>query len=299
MSLCIHLILLLVAVKFFRKKSIYSFAILFYFITFSILSNLFFNIGTIFADRFIFIPSIGLCIAVVIAGFSLFEKIKTVGNEKLIRGAGLAFFMIVFLIFTIRNVARCSDWKDNNSLFLADTNASPHSAKVQLNAAIAYINLSEKKDTLEQDSLLHKAIYHINKGININPGYIEGYMNMGVAYSRLRDMKNAELWWNKARTINPYHKNFTDYDKIISNYYFVAGLRNGVDNNFRESISNMQKALTYDSLNLEILYNLGGAYFTIHEIDSAKNYFQKVLNKNPSHQKAIEGLKAIEMQQGK
>lgn len=299
LSVCIHLALIVVALYFYKRKSIYSFAILFYFITFSILSNFFFNIGTIFADRFIFIPSIGFCIMVVIFGFSLCEKLISTGKEKFIRGTVFTFFLIIFLLFSIRNIARCRDWKDNNTLFIADTEGAPNSAKIQLNAAIAYINLSEKKDTTEQDSLLNKAIYHLQKGIDIYPIYIDGYMNMGVAYNRLRDLANAELWWNKARKINPQHTAFLEYDKIISNHYFAIGLKNGVDRNFKESISNMQKALNYDSLNADVLYNLGGAYFTIQKIDSAKYFFQKVLQLNPSYQKAMDGLRAIEMLQRK
>lgn len=299
LSLCLHLVLFLIAILLFKKKSIYSFAILFYIITFSILSNLFFNIGTIFAERFIFIPSIGYCIVPVIIGFSILEKLKTQVLVNLYKGLAITFFLSILLLHNIRNIARCRDWKDNNTLFIADTKSTPNSAKIQLNAAIACINLSSNKDSVERDSLLNKAINYLHKGINIYPDYIEGYINMGVSYIRLNDIDSAEIWWNKARKMNPDHQGFLDYDKILSNHYFTAGLKFGTDRNFKESISNMLRALHYDPMNIEILYNLGGAYFTIQKNDSAKYFFQKVLTKNPSYQKAKEGLSAIEMLQRK
>ena len=61
----------------------------------------------------------------------------------------------------------------------------------------------------------------------------------------------------------------------------------------------MKKALFYDSLNADLLYNLGGAYFTVQKIDSAKYFFQKTLLRKPDFQKAKDGLQVIEMQRMK
>ena len=74
LSLCIYSSLILFAFYLFKRKSIYSFSILFYLITFSILSNLIFNIGTIFADRFIYIPSLAFCIFIYFRKFLPFRK---------------------------------------------------------------------------------------------------------------------------------------------------------------------------------------------------------------------------------
>ena len=79
----------------------------------------------------------------------------------------------------------------------------------------------------------------------------------------------------------------------------MQGLKSGTKRNFIESISYMKKALPYDSLNTDVLYNLGGVYFTIHNNDSAKYFFQKVLQINPSHQQAMDGFRAVEMVQGR
>ncbi len=299
LSIIIHLGFIVIAISLYKKKSIYSFAILFYFITFSILSNFFFNIGTIFADRFIFIPSIGFCIALVFVCFGISEKFKLNEKKKFIISPSFFIFLIIISLFSIRNIARCNDWKNNNTLFIADTKNAPNSAKIQLNAGIACIYLSDKKVTIEQDILLNKALHHLQKGINIHPGFTDGYMNVGVAYSRLRDLKNAEVWWNKARKINPKHEKFPEYDRIICNSYIAAGLKNASVGNIKESIINFKNALNYDSLNIDVLYNLGGAYFTIQKNDSAKYFFQKVLQKNPSHQNALDGLNAVEKLQGK
>ena len=63
-SVIIHLFLLGWSLYYIRKKRIIAFGILYYFITFSIVSNLFFPIGTNMAERFMFMPSLGFSLIV-------------------------------------------------------------------------------------------------------------------------------------------------------------------------------------------------------------------------------------------
>jgi tetratricopeptide (TPR) repeat protein len=298
LSVFIHTGMFFYAIFTFRKKSIYSFAILFYFITFSILSNFFFNIGTIFADRFILISSIGLCIVAVLLVYEAFLYLRAKQKNNILEWIPATLLILILILFSFRNIARCSDWKDNNTLFIADTDEAPNSAKIQLNAGIAFLTLSDI-DTLKKDSLLRMALIHLQKGIDIYPTFIDGYMNMGVTYSRLGDLSKAEEWWNKARKIDPNHSSFRQYNIILRDYYFNRGLQNGVDRKFSESITNMKNALAYDSLNADILYNIGGAYFTLQNTDSAVYYFQKSLKVNPDLINAQQALQAIQMQRFK
>ncbi|MBK8109074.1 MAG: hypothetical protein IPK46_01380 [Saprospiraceae bacterium] len=63
-SVLLHIALLVWALFHTRKKKMIAFGILYYFITFSIVSNLFFPIGTNMAERFMFMPSLGFCLIV-------------------------------------------------------------------------------------------------------------------------------------------------------------------------------------------------------------------------------------------
>jgi tetratricopeptide (TPR) repeat protein len=181
-------------------------------------------------------------------------------------------------------------------LFLADLKAAPASAKIQMNAGIAYMKLSEDKSPKERDSLLDRAIYHVQKEIDIYPKFLDGYFNLGVAYSRKGDYETAEKWWNKARELYPNDNRIQTYDKVTSSYYYNKGIQKGADKNFQESISCFLTALRYDSTNADIYYNLGGAYFTIQKLDSARYFFRETLKRNPQNAEADRGLKVIEMQ---
>lgn len=285
-SFVIHIVLLAIAAIYLKRKSIYSFAILFYFITFSIVSNLFVNTGTPVAERFMFIPSLGFCIALACILFWIKEKINS----------NILFYSIICgftLLYCTRNMARCADWRNNNTLFIADAETAPQSTKVQLNAGIAYLELSQIASVNERKNYIKSAMIHLQKGIAISPNYMDGYLNMGVCYNWLTNFDSAEVWWNKARLINPKHNLLIEYDKILSAYFLKTGLQKGVEKKFGESIKYMRRALQYDSSNAIIFSNLGGAYYTIQKMDSAKYFWQKTLLLKPTDTDAIGGMRAM------
>jgi hypothetical protein len=82
-SLAIFLALIAYAVITFKKKSIYSYCIIFYLMAVSITSNLIILIGATMGERFLFISSLGFCIAVVFLLAKLFKtNLNTVTYEN-------------------------------------------------------------------------------------------------------------------------------------------------------------------------------------------------------------------------
>ncbi len=292
LSILIQLPLLIMAIYFFRKKPVYSFSIFFYFLTFSIVSNFFLTTGTPLAERFVLIPSIGFCIAIPALLVTGFEKLKNRNQFDFLSRLKIIMLFAVLSVFSVRNISRCLDWKNNNTLFLSDVDETPNSAKSQLNAGFTCLNLAKENSGDEKEKLLDESMSYLQKGIVIYPEKIDGYINMGVAYNWKNDYKNAELWWNKARAVNPLSPQLNDPDRVLSVYYLHEGMKYGVDKKYELSIRTMLHALQYDSLNAEILFNLGGAYFTIQNADSAIYYFQKTLLKNPDYPNASNGLQS-------
>jgi tetratricopeptide (TPR) repeat protein len=92
------------------------------FVTFLPTSNLLFPIGTIMAERFLYLPSIALAVCVVLA---LYAAGRRAGLARL---APVALCLIV-AAFTARTWARNSDWRDDVSLMTAAAETSPNSYK--------------------------------------------------------------------------------------------------------------------------------------------------------------------------
>ncbi len=293
-SIALHLCLIIIAIVYLKRKSLYSFGILFYFITFSILSNLFFNIGAPLAERFMFIPSLGICIVCGKLCHDVYLYLSKSLPPKIILTTGYSLLAILLLLSVYRNVIRCYDWKDNHTLFIADVKSVPNNAKANLNAGLAYLETAQNLKGVQRKQYLDSAKAYYLKAINIYPRYPDGYLNIGVIYSWEENYDSAEIWWNRARKINPLNSNIKLYDKDLAGHYFTIGMKKGMEKNYEESISNLLKAYQYDSLNAEIAYNLGGAYFTINDFDKAKLFFQKTLELNPANEQAKGALMVIE-----
>jgi tetratricopeptide (TPR) repeat protein len=82
-------------------------------------SNLIFPIGSIMAERFLYIPSIAFAIAAAGLAYRL-------PNRRLAAG----ILTVAVLLFAVRTFARNRDWQDNLALFSHDARSAPGSFKV-------------------------------------------------------------------------------------------------------------------------------------------------------------------------
>ena len=290
------MVMIAIALFYFKRKSIYSFGILFYFITFSVFSNLFFDIGAPLAERFMLVPSLGICLAVIKFYFDVLEKaIKNVSEKnRFVINYSLPF--VIVILGSYRNYVRCADWKDNHTLFIADVNSVPMDAKANLNAGLAYAEISQLQKSPLREQSYDSSEKYLLKGIKIHPNFPDGYLNIGVLYNWKNNYDSAEVWWNRARAVKPNASGLLQYDRVLSQHYLQMGLKEGVNKNYKVSIDYLLKAYRYDSLNAGISFNLGGAYFSINEFASAKMFWEKSLQLRPGDAQTIAGLQAVNQQ---
>jgi protein O-mannosyl-transferase len=119
-SLVVHTLLAVFAVLAARRREIAGYAILYYFATFALVSNLFFPVGTFMAERFVFMPSVGVCLLLS----RLLENI----NRK---AAGMMLTAIA-LFYGAITVTRNPAWRSDFTLALTDVHTSRASAKVTM-----------------------------------------------------------------------------------------------------------------------------------------------------------------------
>ncbi len=172
-----------------RRKNAIAFGLLFFAISFAIVSNLFFSIGTTMAERFLFTPSLGLAIATVLVVRAAFEKLLGKAGPR----AAAIFLILVSAAFSVKTVLRNADWKDNTTLFLTDIKVSPNSAKIQ--AAVASVledEAKEKRDPARRQRLMDEAIGHFKKALEIYPEHSLAWFGLGNLLSGLGKERAAE-----------------------------------------------------------------------------------------------------------
>jgi protein O-mannosyl-transferase len=217
-SVLAHLFLLIWALKNIRNRNWIAFGILYYFITFSIVSNFFFSIGTNMAERFMFMPSLGFCLIVATLLFQLVDfwnkKQANLGYTRITMV--LVFITIVFGYLTVN---RNFDWKDNMTLFSKDILVSSNSAKINFDLAALILEesiqlLNEKNKEAEnfstdekdkaiaeldavRNNILQQAITLLEKSVTIHPLYTVAWLKLGNAYQYLGQLKSNTKEENK------------------------------------------------------------------------------------------------------
>src|SRR3569832_968757 len=182
-----------------KKKSIYSFSILMFLITFSVATNLFFEvIGGLMGERLVFIPSIFAMIFFVAVGTIVYEWLVEKANLSKF-AAACTLIIPVFLACTMKTIARNNDWQNDITLNLADIEKSPNSAKVNHGAGNAYVIMADQSAPELKDSLLNRAVHYYKRALEIYTEYADAYMDMGIAYGRIPNLAKAEESWNEFR----------------------------------------------------------------------------------------------------
>ena len=274
-SFIIHSALLWYAFKNFKQKQLLAFAILFYFVSISITSNVFMIIGTNMAERLLFFPSIGFCLAIALVGAKLFkvdyrlsiDKFSALFNTSNVMS--LLTLVIVF-IFSIKTFSRNKDWKSDGTLFGTDVEKVPNSAHMLFYTANHLMN----KDSLKLPSReirIAKADKLIKKALSIYELFPDAHNVAGRVLYEQKKFDEALVHYSRALELNSAevmnHNN-------IGTCYFNTG-------KLDFAIAEFKKATELNKEDADARCNLGSAYGTMGErykskgdIENATKMFQ-------------------------
>ena len=207
LSLVFVLALIGFAIYGFFKKSYFSFAIFFFFITIGGMANLLTPMVGIFAERFTFTASIAFCFVVVLLLYKLLKLdiFDAKSNVKIY--ASIAVIALPSLIFTLN---RNKDWKSKKSLYVADSNYLKNSAKSNslLGSEMQTEAYALKKEgTLRFKEMMQKvdsAILFYDRSLNLYPTYESNLNNRGALY--------YEFYFDYLASISSF-KVSTDYNE--------------------------------------------------------------------------------------
>ena len=172
-------------IAFRRNRAIFFFAA-FAFIALIPVSNLLILIGSIMADRFLYLPALGLAACVVTAVYALGDRLK-------IRALAPILLGILIVALGIRAWERNLDWRDNSTLLEAGIRDTPHSFASHF-ALATNLYLSDATH-----SNLDRVISEAEKSLAIldplpdSQNFEDAYANAGTYYQLKGDLlqKNA------------------------------------------------------------------------------------------------------------
>jgi tetratricopeptide (TPR) repeat protein len=140
--------------------------------------------------------------------------------------------------------------------------------------------------------LVEKSIQYGRKALGIHPGFVNGYLNIGIAFAKQDQLDSAKAAWDKAFRIYPNHPNKTMYYNMLANSYWVKGYNMGTKQQWVEGKMLLEKAVALDSMNVRYWYDLGGFAFNSGNQALAREAWLKAYRLNPNDS-TIQQVKAF------
>ncbi|RHY12709.1 hypothetical protein DYB30_002520, partial [Aphanomyces astaci] len=133
-------------------------------------SHVLFPVGTILAERLLYLPSVGFCLVVGYATERVLLAATAATKPKLVALLGL-----VLAVATSRTIRRNLDWHDEHTLFQSALSVAPTSVKVLTNLG---------QDILPKDA--RTAVLYLERAVALMPSYSLGHLNLAAGYAALK-----------------------------------------------------------------------------------------------------------------
>jgi len=258
------------------------------------------------ADRYTYIPLIGIFIIVSWGAPDLFKKWH---DKKIFLGISAAILLVAL---SWRTFFQLNSWKNGIALFehaisVTENNYQAHNnlgtaygstnvdmavfhykaaLKIKPDFAMALYNIGT---IYKKKGQIDGAINHYLKAIQIKPDYFDALNNLGMVFYNKGDYDQAVLYFKRALK--------TDSKKADArmNLANVLFLRSKPD----EAISQYRKILLTDSENADAHYNLAYVLSCQNKINEAVLHYNETLRIDPEYSKAYYDLGNILLSQGK
>jgi protein O-mannosyl-transferase len=268
-SVCIFGAMVYFALKGLKKRSLFSFGIVFYLATFSIFANLTPSlvIGSNLGERFMFIPSLAFVFLIVMGLYHLIQAKFPNKSFYLVSG----IILPIGILYSWKTIDRIPDWKDNIALFGSGVESSPRSWRTHISYADALrFKAHELKETNEDSAkiVFEKSSKHFKRGIEILgpkndvPQY---YSNYTEVLLNLGDTTEAEA---VLRMVTK------DHPKMFFAWFKLGGLEFSRRNYEEAKKLYLQSLKTKDPDIYSAYKNLGNTYFNLSEFPEAMKAFE-------------------------
>ncbi len=297
LSILINAGLVVYALMNLKKKSIAAYAILFYFITFSIASNVLFTVGVLMNERFIYMSSLGFCILLA------FLLVQSKDRFKISPNAVMGVFLLILTLYSVKTFSRNFDWKDSFTLFRRDSIHSPNSAKIQTSLGGDLTKASDWNISVMRDSgMIKKVFQDLSNGgkseaelnaINALPDSTIRFMILDSSIQHLYQAVNIYKTHSNAWLLlgNAMYKRNHKPEEVIPIYekagayrvggYYDANFNLGIvyneSNQAMKAKINLLKAYEIKPESMEVRFLLAQSYAKLNMPDSAEYWLNRGL----------------------
>ena len=263
------LLVFILAVRGRRTEKPILFFLAFFFVALLPTSNLIILIGSIMAERFMYLPSVGIagCVAAVVRALGQRNSLRRPITRPITARVAWAALGVACLALAGRTYARNSDWQDELSIWSSAVEVCPGSAK-------AHYNLAKALEVLP--GRMPEAIAEYQAALRIDPDHADVHNNLANAFSAIPGrLPEAIAEYQAALRIAP------DRAEPHNN---LANALARIPGRLPEAIAEYQAALRIRSDNAEVHYNLANTLLRLPGgLTEAIDEYRAALRIDPDH----------------
>jgi tetratricopeptide (TPR) repeat protein len=257
------LTLLLVLIRFFRHNKAVLFGSLFFIANISIVIQLLPVGDAVMADRYMYIPSIGLFFIIAYYVDFFWQK------NKATRIATLSLLVLYSLMLSCMTYQRIGVWKNSFTLWNdAVINYPNNNDRGYMNRCDMYYDMGNYSG----------ALHDYKEMLKMAPKNGKICIGMGRVKRIMGDQEGAMKEYNKGIALRPC------YEGYLNRGILYMDLKN-----YDAALADLDIALKFDSLRYEPYNNKGIIYYETGNYPLALKYYNKSIQLNPNDSKAYSG----------
>ena len=253
--------IVLVSIFTFNTKKFFTFGILFFTLNIVFMLQVVGAGQGFLADRFTYIPYIGLFLIFAVLVENLLERIN---NQKVFIYSILGIYMVLISIQTNNQI---KIWKNNETLWTDVIKKQPTNDLAYNNLAHFYV----------ENDQAEKALLNYNTAIELQPQKAQPYNNRGKIYFDRGEFDIALQDYDKSLSIDP---GFAD---ALANRGAVYGAKKQYEN----AIIDLSKVMEIDPKNTDVISNRGFIYYQLKEFEKAIADCQLYLQYKPDDAEVV------------
>ena len=291
-----------------KRNTLFVFGIALFFVTliptfsnFSKGNDLYFA-----SDRYVYIPMLGLLVALGTLLESYLLKQRRAGQEKAIRNTISGVAIAVLVSLSIASHVQASVWSTSVSLYSHALEFYPNSRAAHHNLGMEYLKRNKPEaaiaefdaaEAIKDDPRTHlsrgaayvalsrfnEAESEYRKAIDMDPDEPDAYYGLGNIARKKGDLKIATRFYIQALAVRP------DYTNALNNLgavYIELG-------DWEEAIEVLKKSVAIRPEFPESYYNLAGAEERAKLLQDAEDHYKTATQLNPSDADAFGALATL------
>jgi tetratricopeptide (TPR) repeat protein len=218
------------------------------------------------ADRFVYVPMIGLWIMIAWSAYEFVGQIRS-------KTPGAAVAVVVILSLMAATGLQVGHWKNSTVLFEQALRADDNNALAHNNLGVA----------LRKQGRIGDAIAHYDTALRLKPDYPAAHHNLGLALMRVGQIDEAVAHFRRALNVKP------DFEIAHKSLQTALAARRAVT----EKIAEIQAALERTPENHELHYQLGNLYDRTGDRAKAIDHYHTAVKIRPDFSQALNNLAIV------